>query len=39
MLLSLLLSWLNRSSRFAWTPALNLDDSAIDSTLNPGAQY
>ncbi|RDI59263.1 hypothetical protein DES45_104174 [Microvirga subterranea] len=39
MFLSLLLSWLNRSSRFAWSPALNLDDRAIYSTLNPGAQY
>jgi hypothetical protein len=39
MLLSLLLSYLNRSSRFAWSPALDLRDRAVFSTLIPGAQY
>ena len=39
MFLSLLLSWLNRSSRFTWSPALNLEDRAIYSTLIPGTQY
>jgi len=39
MFLSLLLSYLNRSPRFAWKPALNLQDRSIYSTLLPGAQY
>jgi hypothetical protein len=39
MLLSLLLSYLNRSARFTWSPALDLKDRAIFSTLIPGAQY
>jgi hypothetical protein len=39
MFLPLLLSWLNRSSRFTWSPALNLEDRTIYSTLIPGAQY
>lgn len=39
MFLSLLLSRLNRSARFSWSPALNLSDRAIYSTLIPGAQY
>ena len=39
MFLALLLSRLNRSARFSWTPALNLEDRSIYSTLLPGAQY
>jgi len=39
MFLSLILSRLNRSARFFWSPALNLEDNAIYSTLIPGAQY
>lgn len=39
MFLSLVLSRLNRSRRFIWSPALNLQDRAIFSTLIPGAQY
>jgi len=39
MFLSLILSLLNRSSRFAWSPALDLEDRTIYSTLIPGAQY
>jgi hypothetical protein len=39
MFLSLLLSRLNRASRFTWSPALNLEDRTIYSTLLPGAQY
>jgi hypothetical protein len=39
MFLALILSRLNRSARFSWSPALNLDDHSIFSTLIPGAQY
>jgi len=39
MFLSLILSRMNRSVRFSWTPALNLEDRAIYSTLLPGTQY
>lgn len=39
MFLALILSRLNRSARFAWSPALNLEDRRIFSTLIPGAQY
>jgi hypothetical protein len=39
MFLSLILSRLNRTARFSWSPALNLEDHAIYSTLIPGAQY
>ncbi len=39
MFLSLILSLLNRSARFAWSPALDLKDHTIYSTLIPGAQY
>ena len=39
MLLSLILSYFNRSARFTWSPALDLKDHAILSTLIPGAQY
>jgi hypothetical protein len=39
MFLSLLLSFMNRSPRFSWSPALNLEDHAIYSTLIPGTQY
>ena len=39
MFLSLLLARLNRSARYVWSPALNLEDNAIRSTLIAGAQY
>lgn len=39
MFLSLILSHMNRATRFSWSPALNLDDRSIFSTLIPGAQY
>jgi hypothetical protein len=39
MFLALILSCLNRSARFSWSPALNLEDHSIYSTLIPGAQY
>jgi hypothetical protein len=39
MFISLILSYLNRSTRFSWSPALDLEDHAIYSTLIPGAQY
>jgi hypothetical protein len=39
MLFSLLLSYLSRPRRFVWSPALDLNDSAIYSTLIPGGQY
>jgi hypothetical protein len=39
MFLSLILSHINRSKRFSWSPALNLEDRSIFSTLIPGAQY
>ncbi len=39
MFLALILSRLNRSARFSWSPALNLEDRTIYSTLIPGAQY
>ena len=39
MFISLILSYLNRSARFVWSPALDLEDHAIYSTLIPGAQY
>ena len=39
MFLALILSRLNRSARFSWSPALNLEDRSIYSTLIPGAQY
>jgi hypothetical protein len=39
MFLALILSHLNRSARFSWTPALNLEDRSVYSTLIPGAQY
>jgi hypothetical protein len=42
MFLSLILSRLNRfnrSSRFTWSPSLNLEDGAIRSALLPGTQY
>jgi hypothetical protein len=39
MILSFLLARLNRSDRFVWSPALDLEDRAIYSTLLPGAQY
>lgn len=39
MFLSLILSHINRTARFSWSPALNLEDRSIYSTLIPGAQY
>ena len=39
MFLSLILSRINRSARFAWSPALSFEDRTIYSTLIPGAQY
>jgi hypothetical protein len=39
MLLSFLLSRFNRSARFVWSPALDLKDHAIYSTLLPHTQY
>jgi hypothetical protein len=39
MFLSYLLSYFNRSSRFTWSPALDLKDRAVYSTLIPGGQY
>ncbi len=39
MFLSLILSFLNRTARFSWSPDLDLDDRAVYSTLIPGAQY
>ncbi len=39
MFLSFLLARLSRSARFVWTPALDLRDHEIRSTLLPGAQY
>ena len=39
MFLAFILSRLNRSARFSWSPALNLEDRTIYSTLIPGAQY
>lgn len=39
MFVSFLLSLLNRSQAFAWSPALDLTDNEIRSILMPGAQY
>lgn len=39
MFLTLILSHLSRSTRFVWSPALNLEDRSVYSTLIPGAQY
>lgn len=39
MFLALILSRINRTARFSWSPALNLEDRSIYSTLLPGAQY
>ena len=39
MFLSFLLARLNRSARFSWSPALDLKDRVVLSTLIPGAQY
>ena len=38
MILSFLLSRRFRSKRYVWSPALDLSDHAIFSTLIPGAQ-
>jgi hypothetical protein len=39
MFLFLILSRLNRSARFSWSPALSFEDRSLYSTLLPGAQY
>ena len=39
MFLAFILSCLNRSPRFSWSPALNFDDRSVYSTLIPGTQY
>ncbi|MCC2653407.1 MAG: hypothetical protein K0Q60_3573 [Microvirga sp.] len=39
MFLAFILSRMNRSARFSWSPALNFDDRSVYSTLIPGAQY
>jgi hypothetical protein len=39
MFLALILSQFKRTARFSWSPALNLEDHTIFSTLIPGAQY
>jgi hypothetical protein len=39
MILSFFLARMNRPARFVWSPALDLEDHAIYSTLIPGAQY
>jgi hypothetical protein len=39
MFLAFILSRLNRSTRFSWSPSLNFDDRTVYSTLIPGAQY
>lgn len=38
MLISMLLSFLSRRSAFVWSPALDLSDNAVRSTLLPGGQ-
>ena len=39
MILTFILSRLQRAPAFAWSPALNLEDNAIYSALIPGTQY
>ena len=39
MFLSLLLSYLNRTARFSWSPSLDLHDPEIRSALIAGVQY
>jgi hypothetical protein len=39
MFLTLILSRINQTARFSWSPALNFEDRSIYSTLIPGAQY
>ena len=39
MFLAFLLSYLSRSPRYVWSPALDLRDHAIFSALIPGTQY
>jgi hypothetical protein len=39
MFLTFILSYFNRSARFAWSPSLDLKDHVVFSTLIPGAQY
>lgn len=38
MLVSLVLSWLARQPRFTWSPALDLSNNEVRSTLLPGGQ-
>ena len=37
MLLSLLLSYFNRRPAFSWSPAVDLSDNVVRSTLLPGS--
>ncbi len=39
MIVTFVLSLLNRSPRFSWKPALDITDGQVVSTLLPGAQY
>ncbi len=39
MFLTYILSLFARPRRFAWTPALDMTDGQVVSTLIPGAQY
>jgi hypothetical protein len=39
MLLSFLLSRLNRTARYNWAPALDLGNRSVRSALIPGTQY
>jgi hypothetical protein len=39
MFLSLILARFNRTARYSWSPALDLRDRVVLSTLIPGAQY
>ena len=38
MILTFLLAYISRPTRYVWSPALNLEDSAIRSTLLPRGQ-
>ncbi len=39
MLVTFVLSLFNRTPAFAWSPALDLSDNQVISTLIPGTQY
>jgi hypothetical protein len=39
MLLSFILSFFSRSKAFVWSPALDMSNNEVVSTLIPGAQY